>query len=328
MESLLSSVLCRVYIFLAILSASATAAVIQQEDAGVGEPNSTGSGGKLVNVMMNDHAPIDISVPSDGSLAYVYLDQLTDVTAATVHSDIAATCFFWRYRKDYGANGDISFRTTSGTFSSGPRSPNDILIPRDGWLSVFSDAERLYCFDSTREDADGDTFTLFFETEEKAAGAVETSEAASVRGGVEEEEEDVERLDRNIRGANQVGRLVRLRVGEDEDYAELPQEIFASYADLLIGTKAALIDLPRRRMTEAEIAEADPGDENLKAFYGGCYFRAAVLLPEQYIFLMDEDNDIHFNPDVRVDRFACFRRKRDYETVNRWLREPYDGKID
>ena len=99
--------------------------------------------------------PVDITIPSDGSLVYHQFNYPNLVEYAwVISSERDTTCFFWMTHEDRAMMMD-NFRDVSATsesFSSGQH------------LRVgFPFATRLYCYDSTAEKASDDTFTIFTE---------------------------------------------------------------------------------------------------------------------------------------------------------------------
>ena len=337
-------------LILPYISIHVAAATIQLGHDGAQEPSSARE--NIASVMLSDHDPIDIPISPDGSLAHVDLEQPLDVTNAVVLSEVAATCFFWRYRRRRDSRSTHQDKIVSYTFSSGPRSPDSALSMFEG--DIFAGAERLYCYDSSREDTDGDVFTLFFETGTEAAGA-----AGGGGRGME-----ISSSSSTSRAARK-GKLLRIKIDADAEYVSVTQQTLARHhADLLTGTKAKLIDWPRKRRRsggsssssssrrrgdtgidtdtdtdtasapaftfsaaegmEHEVtaeAEYDEKEEN-----AGCFFLKvgdAEVKPASQ--LTDEFFDVHFRAEDVVSRIVCFRDLADDAATSRWQRETFSG---
>ena len=181
--------------------------------------------------------------------------------------------------------------------------------------AFFTEAERVYCYDSSRDYTDGNTFTLFFET----AGAEEAEEANA---------EQPTRAGETALGAYGHGRLVRLKIDENDDYVELQLRGNKEYEELSVGSKAKLIDQPRLRFASsgqsntASTREAGPQDLTpWKDKLAACYFVKLDHEPIPLFHLTTFFDYAVFDSTEIVEKVVCFRDRKDDEAKYKWLHE-------
>ena len=156
----------------------------------------------------------------------------------------------------------------------------------------FEDAERIYCYDGSSDDVDGSVFTIFLDS----VGS--TSEQDSG--------------------------LIKVKIGQDEDFAEIPLSDIS--ARISTGVSGKIIEAPRRGGTsyfptaeEAFDPDSQIGDDDaMREQRAGCYFLEVgyegfgdarrVLDAEQGIGLLSD-----------FDKVVCFRDYNDQRLKRRWL---------
>ena len=300
MRGFLHYFICRSHLFLSIFYISVTAIATNGPDD-LGEDNenvsgsSSGSGLNQATVMLSNHDPINLFLDPDpdGSLTHFEFPSPIDIVDAIVLSPVTAKCFFWRRRERF--NDVYEYPFVSSVFSStGPSSMMDMYE-----VDAFTKAERLYCYDGSQEEADGDTFTLFFETE--AADAALTA-----------------------------GKLIRLRMSPDQDIVELSPSMIARYPEIRVGTKAKLIHPRPIHPTLEEEAEAESGAdfilELLSEEIPGCVFFRDGPGEDPLLSLTDEFYDIQHEDTGKLSRIICLRDAPSWRRI--WQREGLSGEVE
>ena len=245
---------------------------------GVGGNGNEGSG-KTVAVLTNDHEPINLVLSPDGSLSYAEFDQSRNITEGKLQGPPAVSCFFW----------GPSERSTDFL------SPVHTTDTPEIEFQMFGGAERVYCYDRSRDDADRNTFTLFFEMP-----ATEAEETASLSTE-----------------NHPHGRLIRIRIGEDEEFVELP--LCETHPELCVGTKAMLIDwpFPSERFNV-------PREQDKLQVAAGCKFYIEHRGLGRYFDADTSNNEfidaVNFPRILVVKRVACFRDIRNKAAEDRFLR--------
>ena len=120
-----------------------TAAQEIKDDRGTGVSSED-----LVHISINNNDAVKLRVSSDGELAYLNLLSL-DIDKVTISSDIDATCFLWHYNR---LGKDIGDDFVSPSFTA----YNPLSNP-------YPSAERIYCYDSTRDQEDNNVYAIFLE---------------------------------------------------------------------------------------------------------------------------------------------------------------------
>ena len=149
-----------------------------------------------VLVSMSGHKAAKLSLRRNGNLDYQDLPNV-DISTALVREHEYATCFFWRRIEN------LSQYSWPGRFISRPFSSGNPLT------SMFDHAERLYCYDHTKEQLNGNIFTLFVE---------------------------------NGKGDK---KLTRIEIPEDESYIELGPDEFG--VELGIRSQIAVVASPVKK---------------------------------------------------------------------------------
>ena len=303
-----------IYISLTVFfAAHATATAIQSDNNGTSEESVNDVSENLVNIMLSDHDPIDFFISTDGSLAHFDLDQPTNISTAIALSSVSATCFFWRDREGFTGfrlNGFISEIFSSMRQRS--RGYREIYMP---W-NEFDGAERVYCYDASRENVLGDSFTLFFDI-----GGVRREEVVrkAEGGGGGEEEEELEAPDRE-------GKLLRLSIGKDEEFVEFPlyTNPDPSYAELGIGSRIKLITKPLWYQHPPFGEEGD--GMMLERPFAGCYLIKPDFEQAPDFRLTNTILEAFLDPTDVIDSIVCFNDAQNPQARDRWLREKFEGR--
>ena len=151
-----------------------------------------------VHIDLTSHKPISMEISSDGVLAsYEFKERLVYISASLVRGNEHAVCFLWRQETEDTIRTDTA-QWVSVSFSAGKQ-----------LTKSFPGAQRLYCFDNSRDQADGNIYTLFVE---------------------------------NYEGDRE---LVRVRVPEGKAFSELA--LVDKYPQFRVGPRASLVDTPGAR---------------------------------------------------------------------------------
>ena len=239
----------------------------------------------IARISINDRDQIHLRLPTDGSLTHRKLPAI-DISSASVsifaaddNEDTAstdATCFFWHHNRRGNAMSDDF---VSPAFRPGEPLPN-----------AYPRAERLYCYDSTRDRADNDVYALFLE---------------------------------NLAGQRD---LVRLRLQDEErSYGVLELRDVGSELGVNVR-KAALVAGPalpenedvdvdvNETEAETEIDDADvasrfPAGLAAKPFLNYCF---ALWEPGSKRFFTAA-NGVAFFPYKTLERIYCYKANMGYE---------------
>ena len=298
-----------IYIFLYVFSAGhATATTVQPQNDGDFEESGVGEGNDLVTIMLNDHDPIDLFIPSDGSLVYADFDQPISVSNAIALGTVSATCFFWRYRERFTKPDESQFLShVFSTVNAGPR-PGRARMEAHG--REFDGAERVYCYEGSREVTVGDSFVLFFEI----AGP-----KGKERAGQAGEQEEVRAA---AVAADRQGKLLTITVGKDEEFVEFPLHA----TELGVSRKAKLITEPLRESTLTWLGE---GEVEFRAEAGAaCYFINADFEQRPDFRKTNIYREAWLSPTDVLDSIVCFRNSRSLHVRDRWLWKKFDDDND
>ena len=118
--------------------------IIIHEGVAIANPDST------VQVSMSNHRRVTLRIRGNGALSYEDLPGI-DITGALIHDNEHATCFFHRDLPSPSDNKWIS----------------DIIKYQRPLVLPFEKADRLFCYDSSFELNNENSFTLFLENREK-----------------------------------------------------------------------------------------------------------------------------------------------------------------
>ena len=263
---------------------------------------SSSSKTNIVTVMSNSYEPIDLQIPSNGDLVYADLSQRTDFSEAIALSNVKAKCFFWRSTNLDSNDEDLHsiFFATNVFTASG--TPGQALDP--GLGISFQEADRVYCYDGSRDSsARRDTFTLFVDPE-----------------------------DEQVRTAGQYkAELLRVKVGKDDDFAEMPLRISKSLKAQLgdrKGVRVKLIDWP----IKGGSANFVPMDDQLQGLDDdredspSCDFLVAGQPGLGYSTRTDPFSPTILLPIDSYDRVVCFRNQDDQRMKRNWLQERSNGQ--
>ena len=263
-----------------------------------GSSSGSSSSTNLVTVMTNNHEPIELYINKNGDLAYTDLNEKIEVNQALALSDVNAKCFFWQRFKRGSYN--LDFATTVFTATG----THDLLMEEGETGLEFQDAERVYCYDGSRDSIDGTgTFTLL----------------------VEPGDESVEKVKTIPTGSNApdqlVSDLIRIKVGQDDDFAEIPLNISASAIGNLLGNdrnlRVKLLDWPVKGGSNyfdyiddelqgsAYEREMDPGCYFLQSDGVSAGFLGAPALRD--FTKTDSAKSFTLSPVDEIDRIVCFR---------------------
>lgn len=181
---------------LALLIAPTSANGIDDDDSSNRNSTVTNS---TVRIDLTGHKTVLMKISSDGALAsYEFEERLGYVSASLVRGNEHAVCFLWRQETEDTIRTDTA-QWVSESFSAEKQ------LSRS-----FAHAQRLYCFDNSRDQADGNIYTLFVE---------------------------------NYKGDKE---LVRVRIPEDEAFSEL--SLIDRYPQFRLGPRASLVDTPGVRV--------------------------------------------------------------------------------
>ena len=157
--------------------------------------SSTATTNSTVLINLTGHKTIPMEISSDGTLAsYTFEEPLGYVSASVVRENEHAVCFLWRQETE-----DTIYTHTAQWVSISFSAERQLPKP-------FIGAQRLYCFDNSRDQADGNIYTLFVE---------------------------------NYEGDKE---LVRVRVPAGKHFSEL--SLVNEYPQLRVGPRASLVDAP------------------------------------------------------------------------------------
>ena len=306
-----------IYIFLYVFSTGpATATAIQSQNDGDLGDSGVGEGNDLVTIMLNDHDPIDLFIPSDGSLVYADLDQPTSVSNAIALGTVSATCFFWRYREDFIRPDIAQFLShVFSTVNAGPR-PGRARMEAHG--REFDGAERVYCYEGSREVTVGDSFVLFFE--------IAGPKGKEIAGQAGEQEEV--RAAAVAAAADRQGKLLTITIGKDEEFVEFPLRANPDlyHAELAVSRKAKLITEPLRESTLTWLGE---GEVEFRAEAGAaCYFIKADFEQKPDFRKTNIYREAWLSPTDVLDSIVCFRNSRSLHVRDRWLQKKFDDDND
>ena len=284
-----------------VINAAGTAAAPPPPSSPDGlQGNGGSSSTNIVTVMTNNHEPIELYINTNGDLAYADLNEKVEVNQALALSDVNAKCFFWQRSKRGSYN--LDFATTVFTATG----THDLLMEEGEVGLEFQDAERVYCYDGSRDSIDGaGTFTLLVEPDD---------------------DESVEKVQTVPTGSNApdqlVSDLIRIKVGQDNDFAEIPLDTSASPIENLLGdqrnVRVKLLDWPAKGGSNyfdyiddelqgsAYEREMDPGCYFLESGGGvSADFLGAPALRD--FTKTDSAKSFTLSAVDEIDRIVCFR---------------------
>ena len=159
------------------------ASQITNEDRGTDSSDEN-----LVHISIDNNDAINLRISRDGKLAYLNLPSL-DTNNVTVSSDTDATCFLWHYNR---LGNDMGDDFVSSSFTA-----------YKPLLNAYPRAERIYCYDSTRDKEDNDVYAIFLENlaGQKDLVRIRLQDEAGTYGllDLESAVSDAESVDPNLR---------------------------------------------------------------------------------------------------------------------------------